>query len=119
MKQILLYVAMLLGSFIAQAQNAVEFHDVTAAITDSVRIVPNFSLGDTRSYRATVKTEMARSDSSSVDYHMKVESVDQDHYGMFLTLDNFAYDKFIIPTLSSWLHSLAPRDFISSSIAIA
>ena len=97
MKQILLYVAMLLGSFIAQAQNAVEFHDVTAAITDSVRIVPNFSLGDTRSYRATVKTEMARSDSSSVDYHMKVESVDSDHYGMFLTLDNFAYDKLYHP----------------------
>ena len=97
MKQILLYVAMLLGSFIAQAQNAVEFHDVTAAITDSVRIVPNFSLGDTRSYRATVKTVMARSDSSSVDYHMKVESVDSDHYGMFLILDNFVYDQSYYP----------------------
>lgn len=97
MKQFLLFAAFLIGSLAVQAQNAVEFHDVTAAITDSVRIVPNFSLGDTRSYRATVKTEMARSDSSSVDYHMKVESVDSDHYGMFLTLDNFAYDKLYYP----------------------
>ena len=99
MKRFLLYVAIMLGSLIAQSQPAVEFHDVTAAITDSVRIVPNFSLGDTRSYRATVKTEISesRSDSSSVDYHMKVESVDQDHYGMFLTLDHFAYDKLYYP----------------------
>ena len=97
MKRILLYVAIMLGSLIAQAQPAVEFHDVTAAITDSVRIVPNYSLGDTRSYRATVKTVMARSDSSSVDYHMKVESVDSDHYGMFLTLDNFVYDQSYYP----------------------
>ena len=97
MKEFLLFAAILIGSLAVQAQPAVEFHDVTAAITDSVRIVPNFSLGDTRSYRATVKTEMARSDSSSVDYHMKVESVDQDHYGMFLTLDNFAYDKLYYP----------------------
>lgn len=97
MKRILLYVAIMFGSLIAQAQPAVEFHDVTAAITDSVRIVPNFSLGDTRSYRATVKTVMARSDSSSVDYHMKVESVDSDHYGMFLTLDNFVYDQSYYP----------------------
>ena len=94
MKRLLLYVAAIMfGSFIAQAQPAVELHDVTAAITDSVRIVPNFSLGDTRSYRATVKTVMARSDSSSVDYHMKVESVDSDHYGMFLTLDNIVCDQ--------------------------
>ena len=97
MKRILLYVAIMFCSLIAQAQPAVEFHDVTAAITDSVRIVPNFSLGDTRSYRATVKTVMARSDSSSVDYHMKVESVDSDHYGMFLTLDNFVYDQSYYP----------------------
>ena len=97
MKRILLYVAIMFGSLIAQAQPAVEFHDVTAAITDSVRIVPNFSLGDTRSYRATVKTVMARSDSSSVDYHMKVESVDSDHYGMFLILDNFVYDQSYYP----------------------
>ena len=97
MKEFLLFAAILIGSLAVQAQNAVEFHDVTAAITDSVRIVPNFSLGDTRSYRATVKTVMARSDSSSVDYHMKVESVDSDHYGMFLTLDNFAYDKLYHP----------------------
>lgn len=97
MKRFLLYVATMLGSLIAQAQPAVEFHDVTAAITDSVRIVPNFSLGDSRSYRATVKTVMARSDSSSVDYHMKVESVDSDHYGMFLILDNFVYDQSYYP----------------------
>ena len=97
MKEFLLFAAILIGSLAVQAQNAVEFHDVTAAITDSVRIVPNFSLGDTRSYRATVKTVMARSDSSSVDYHMKVESVDSDHYGMFMTLDNFAYDKLYHP----------------------
>ena len=97
MKRILLYLAIMFGSLIAQAQPAVEFHDVTAAITDSVRIVPNFSLGDSRSYRATVKTVMARSDSSSVDYHMKVESVDSDHYGMFLTLDNFVYDQSYYP----------------------
>ena len=97
MKRILLYVAIMSCSLIAQAQPAVEFHDVTAAITDSVRIVPNFSLGDTRSYRATVKTVMARSDSSSVDYHMKVESVDSDHYGMFLILDNFVYDQSYYP----------------------
>ena len=97
MKRFILYVAIMFGSLIAQAQPAVEFHDVTAAITDSVRIVPNFSLGDTRSYRATVKTVMARSDSSSVDYHMKVESVDSDHYGMFLILDNFVYDQSYYP----------------------
>jgi len=97
MKRFLFYVAIMFGSLIAQAQPAVEFHDVTAAITDSVRIVPNFSLGDTRSYRATVKTVMARSDSSSVDYHMKVESVDSDHYGMFLTFDNFVYDQSYYP----------------------
>lgn len=97
MKEFLLFAAILIGSLAVQAQPAVEFHDVTAAITDSVRIVPNFSLGDTRSYRATVKTVMARSDSSSVDYHMKVESVDSDHYGMFLTLDNFVYDKLYYP----------------------
>ena len=97
MKEFLLFAAFLIGSLAVQAQNAVEFHDVTAAITDSVRIVPNFSLGDTRSYRATVKTVMARSDSSSVDYHMKVESVDSDHYGMLLTLDNFVYDQSYYP----------------------
>ena len=97
MKRFLLYVALMLGSLLAQAQPAVEFHDVTAAITDSVRIVPKFSLGDSRSYRATVKTVMARSDSSSVDYHMKVESVDSDHYGMFLILDNFVYDQSYYP----------------------
>ena len=97
MKRFLFYVAIMFGSLIAQAQPAVEFHDVTAAITDSVRIVPNFSLGDSRSYRATVKTVMARSDSSSVDYHMKVESVDSDHYGMFLILDNFVYDQSYYP----------------------
>lgn len=97
MKRFLFYVAILFGSLIAQAQPAVEFHDVTAAIIDSVRIVPNFSLGDSRSYRATVKTVMARSDSSSVDYHMKVESVDSDHYGMFLILDNFVYDQSYYP----------------------
>ena len=67
MKRFILYVAIMFGSLIAQAQPAVESHDVTAAITDSVRIVPNFSLGDSRSYRATVKTVMARPDSSSVD----------------------------------------------------
>ena len=97
MKRFLLYVALMLGSLLAQAQPAVDFHDVTAAITDSVRIVPKFSLGDSRSYRATVKTVMARSDSSSVDYHMKVESVDSDHYGMFLILDNFVYDQSYYP----------------------
>ena len=97
MKRFLFYVAIMFCSLIAQAQPAVEFHDVTAAITDSVRIVPNFSLGETRSYRATVKTVMARSDSSSVDYHMKVESVDSDHYGMFLILDNFVYDQSYYP----------------------
>ena len=97
MKRFLFYVAILFGSLIAQAHPAVEFHDVTAAIIDSVRIVPNFSLGDSRSYRATVKTVMARSDSSSVDYHMKVESVDSDHYGMFLILDNFVYDQSYYP----------------------
>ena len=83
------------GDSVDRYSNAVEFHDT--AITDSVRIVPNFTLGDTRSYRATVKTEMARSDSSSVDYHMKVESVDPDHYGMFMTLDNFVYDQSYYP----------------------
>lgn len=97
MKRFLFYVAIMFCSLIAQAQPAVEFHDVTAAITDSVRIVPNFSLGETRSYRATVKTVMARSDSSSVDYHMKVESVDSDHYGMFLIVDNFVYDQSYYP----------------------
>ena len=99
MKEFLLFAAFLIGSLAVQAQPAVEFHDVTAAITDSVRIVPKFALGDSRSYRATVKTEISesRSDSSSVDYHMKVESADQDHYGMFMTLDNFAYDKLYHP----------------------
>ena len=97
MKRFILYVAIMFGSLIAQAQPAVESHDVTAAISDSVRIVPNFSLGDSRSYRATVKTVMARSDSSSVDYHVKVESVDSDHYGMFLILDNFVYDQSYYP----------------------
>ena len=97
MKRFILYVAIMFGSLIAQAQPAVEFHDATAAITDSVRIVPNFSLGDCRSYRATVKTVMARSDSSSVDYHMRVESVDRDYYSMFLTLDNFVYDQSYYP----------------------
>ena len=99
MKRFLFYVAIMFCSLIAQAQPAFEFYDVTADITDSVRIVPKFALGDSRSYRATVKTEISesRSDSSSVDYHMKVESADQDHYGMFMTLDNFAYDKLYHP----------------------
>ena len=96
MKRLLLYVAAIMfGSFIAQAQPAVELHDVTAAITDSVRIVPNFAMGDMRSYRATIKTVMegSSSDFLSMDYHMKVESVDRDHYGMFLTLDNIVCDQ--------------------------
>ena len=96
MKRLLLYVAAIMfGSFIAQTQPAVELHDVTAAITDSVRIVPKFALGDTRSYRATIKTVMegSSSDFLSMDYHMKVESVDRDHYGMFLTLDNIVCDQ--------------------------
>ncbi len=52
-------------------------------------------MGDMRSYRATIKTVMegASSDFLSMDYHMKVESVDRDHYGMFLTLDNIVCDQ--------------------------
>ncbi|MBQ9555479.1 MAG: hypothetical protein IJV05_04575 [Muribaculaceae bacterium] len=113
MKRFLLYVALLLGSLIAQAQPAVEFHDVTAAITDSVRIVPNFSLGDTRSYRATVKTEIseARSDSSSVDYHMKVESVDPDHYGLLLTLDNFDHNPSRFPDTGKLIECCGTEGF--------
>ena len=43
MKEFLLFAAFLIGSLAVQAQPAVEFHDVTAAITDSVRIVPKFA----------------------------------------------------------------------------
>lgn len=94
MKQILLYVAAMLGSLIAQAQPAVEFHDVTAAITDSVRIVPNFSLGDTRTYLATFTNHYNDQfdESNSAEYRFTVESVDQDHYGIFFYLDKMQYE---------------------------
>lgn len=94
MKQILLYVATMLGSLIAQAQPAVEFHDVTAAITDSVRIVPNFSLGDTRTYLATFTNHYNDQfdESNSAEYRFTVESVDQDHYGIFFYLDKMQYE---------------------------
>ena len=94
MKQILLYVAIILGSLIAQAQPAVEFHDVTAAITDSVRIVPNFSLGDTRSYLVTSTNRYNDQfdESNSAEYRFTVESVDQDHYGIFFYLDKMQYE---------------------------
>ena len=99
MKEFLLFAAFLIGSLAVQAQNAVEFHDVTAAITDSVRIVPNFSLGDTRTYLATFTNHYNDQfdESNSAEYRFTVESVDQDHYGMFMTLDNFAYDKLYHP----------------------
>ena len=94
MKRILLYVAIMFGSLIAQAQPAVEFHDVTAAITDSVRIVPNFSLGDTRSYLVTSTNRYNDQfdESHSAEYRFTVESVDQDYYGIFFFLDKMQYE---------------------------
>ena len=95
MKRLLLYVAAIMfGSFIAQAQPAVELHDVTAAITDSVRIVPNFSLGDTRTYLATFTNHYNDQfdESNSAEYRFTVESVDQDHYGIFFYLDKMQYE---------------------------
>ena len=94
MKRFILYVAIMFGSLIAQAQPAVEFHDVTAAITDSVRIVPNFSLGDTRSYLVTSTNRYNDQfdESHSAEYRFTVESVDQDYYGIFFFLDKMQYE---------------------------
>ena len=94
MKRILLYVAIMFGSLIAQAQPAVEFHDVTAAITDSVRIVPKFNVGDTRTYLVTNTTCLAGAykDSTSVEYRFTVESVDEDHYAIYFIANNMQYE---------------------------
>ena len=94
MKRILLYVAIMFGSLIAQAQPAVEFHDVTAAITDSVRIVPMFNVGDTHTYLVTNTTCLAGAykDSTSVEYRFTVESVDEDHYAIYFIANNMQYE---------------------------
>ena len=94
MKRILFYVAIMFGSLIAQAQPAVEFHDATAAIGDSVRIVPKFALGDSRSYLVT-STNYYNDQfegSNSAEYRFTVESVDQDHYGIYLFMDKMQYE---------------------------
>ena len=94
MKQLLLLVALLIGSLAVQAQSAVESHDVTAAVTDSVRIVPNFNVGDSRTYLVSIVNRFGEQyeEISSVKYHFTVESIDNDHIGMYFIADEMKYE---------------------------
>lgn len=90
MKRLLLFIIMTAGLAIVQAQSIAASHDVTASITDSVRIVPKFSVGDTRTYLVTNTTRQAGDfkDSTSVEYRFTVESVDDDHYAIYFIANN-------------------------------
>ena len=94
MKKILLFAALIIGSLVAQAQSASTLRDVTAALGDSICIMPKFAKGDTRIYHVTSKTQVDeyKNDSTSMDYHLTVESVDPNYYGLYLTINNFNSD---------------------------
>ena len=94
MKKILLFAALIIGSLMAQAQSASTLRDVTAALGDSICIMPKFAKGDTRTYHVTAKTQVGeyKNDSTSMDYHLTVESVDPDYYALYLTINNYNYD---------------------------
>lgn len=99
MKKILLFTAIVLCSLVTLAQPASSSREVVVAIGDSIHIVPKFALGDTRTYRVTTKTQIGenRNDSTSMDYHLTVESVDPDYYGLHLIINNFNYYESTIP----------------------
>lgn len=108
MKKILLFAALILGSLMAPAHSASTLRDVTAAIDDSIRIMPNFALGDTRTYRVTTKTDFEyRHDLTSMDYHLTVESVDPDYYGLYLVINNFNYNDSTFPGATQLLNFFA------------
>ena len=94
MKKILLFAAIVLSSLMTQAQSASAFREVTVAKGDSIFIMPKFAKGDTRTYHVTAKTQVAeyRNDSTSMDYHLTVESVDPNYYGLYLTINNYNND---------------------------
>lgn len=94
MKQLILFVTLIIGSFASQAQSVAVPRAVTAVVTDSVRIVPKFSVGDTRTYLVTNSTCLAGNykDSTSVEYRFTVESVDDDHYAIYFIASNMKYE---------------------------
>lgn len=94
MKQLLLFIILTAGLAASQAQSVAVPRDVTVAITDSVRIVPKFNVGDTRTYLVTNTTRLAGDykDSTSVEYRFTVESVDQDHYAIYFIANNMKYE---------------------------
>ena len=106
MKKILLLAALILGSLMAQAQSF-----STTAIDDSICIMPNFALGDTRTYRVTIKTDFDeyKHEMSSLDYHLTVESVDADHYGLYLTIDNVNYNESTYPDVRQLIDFFATK----------
>ena len=99
MKKILLFAAIVLSSLVTQAQSASTFREVTVAKGDSIFIMPKFAKGDTRTYRVTAKTHVGEysNHSTSIDYHMTVESVDPDYYGLYLVINNFNYNESTYP----------------------
>ena len=94
MKQLILFVTLIIGSFASQAQSVATLRDATAAVTDSVRIVPKFNVGDTRTYLVTNSTclEGNYKDSTSVEYRFTVESVDDNHYAIYFIANNMKYE---------------------------
>ena len=109
MKKILLFAALILGSLMAPAHSASTLRDVTAAIDDSIRIMPNFALGDTRTYRVTAKTDFGeyKHEVTSMDYHLTVESVDPDYYGLYLVINNYNYNESTFPGAKQLLNFFA------------
>lgn len=94
MKRLLLFIIMTAALTASQAQTVAVPRDVTAAIGDSVRIVPNFDVGDTRTYLVTNTTRLAGDykDSTSVEYRFTVESVDDVHYAIYFIANNMKYE---------------------------
>ena len=68
--------------------------DATAQANDSIRIVPNFNVGDSRTYLVSIVNRFGEQyeEISSVKYHFTVESIDNDHIGMYFIADEMKYE---------------------------
>ena len=68
--------------------------DAIAQANDSIRIVPNFNVGDSRTYLVTTVNEMKDlyTEVTSVEYRFTVESVDENHYGIYFIAQNMKFE---------------------------
>ena len=68
--------------------------DALALVNDSIRIVPYFNESDSRTYLVTTVIQMKDlyTEVTSVEYRFTVESVDEDHYGIYFIANNMQFE---------------------------